>query len=381
MPDPKSTGLDESSAVRIPTTRAVVAEEVSRQLQALTPDDDDFDDDNEVTPVDRLTEMMRETGDGKARLKVYRQDPRTKVFEFCCEYMPEQFEEGGLDMLRRDWGPGSYQLKLYATHPNSNKFVIRATQAVTLAQMNSTAPVAIAAPSGDDRILTAILEGQNRLLEALTNRPQVDPAEQITKTLGLMTAMREAMGLNNQPQQKTPVAEIVEAIKELKNASELISGKEEKEDSTDKMLSLGGEVIGLIKNGLGGQPAQTAQPFPQLSVPASLTAPAENPIQPAIDPEDDEMLEQLLFVNKLKKQFIPLAGDDTKIEEAALFLDEKTPESLDGLLAMMEQPTWFELLQTAAPQYLPALVPVVTTHREWLTKVRDRLLELLKEED
>lgn len=388
MPSPKAAGLDESTAVRIPATRAVVAEEVARQLQAITPEQTDFDDDEtEVTPIDRLTEMMRETGDGKARVKVYKQNLNSKIFEFCCEYMPEQFEEGGLDMLRRDWGHGSYQLKLYATHPATNKFVIRATQAVTLAQMQS-APVALAAvphaPSELSQVLAALVEGQNKLLQALTAQPQKSAKEELKETLEIMALMRPP------ETQKSSISEIVEAVKEIKGMQSLIGGESEKEPS---LLGLAPQLLDTIKSFVpprSAQPQQLeTQAFPQLSVPASLNAPSEsqpleNPApldsaqsQPQQLPEDDpDMLEFLAFAARLKKDVLPLAGNMEKVNDVAELLEAKAPYQF---FEVLEMDNWFEALTQYAPQFFPALVPVLANNREWLTAVRARVIELLKE--
>lgn len=388
----KQPGMTEDFAARVPS-REVVAAEISRQLGELVVHDDEADE-TESTPIDRLTEMMRETGDGKARVKVYRQDNHTKVFEFCCEYMPEQFEEGGLDMLRRDWGPGVYQLKLYATHPTSNKFVIRATQSVTLARMNSIAPTAAVGVAGSNDALAAVLatisEGQTRLLEALTNRPQVDPIAQLTQTLGLMTTMREAMGINNAPQQKSSIGEIVEAIKELKGVQTLIGGAEEKEPAS--LLSLAPQVLDTIKTLGIGQQQQAAQvnsqPFPALGIPASMQAtsePAEAAEMPLIQPpqpataydlEDPEMLKELLFFANVKK-LAKMAEAQGDIEEAGELIVDEFPDELFDALKL---DNWFESLQAIAPQYLPALAPHLETRKEWLTKVRDHALKLLQDE-
>ena len=80
--------------------------------------------------------------------------------------------------------------------------------------------------------------------------------EEMTKMLSMMTMMREAMGINNQPRERSSIGEIVSAIKELKGAAAEFTPPEEKEP--DSLMGMLPKVLDLVS---AGQQVQQVAPM------------------------------------------------------------------------------------------------------------------------
>lgn len=387
----KTNEMTEDFAAKVPLTPVAVSAEISRQLQNLIPETPE-EDEEESSPLSRVLATLSD-GDEKARVKVYKQDPRMKTFAYCGDYTPDQFEMGGENMIREDWGAGTFELRLYGTNANG-RYVVMAKPTIIIAEKQNNGSAAVSSPHASEvsQAIAILAEGQKAILQALTTQPQKDPMEEMTRMLTLMTSMREAMGLNNAPQQKSTVGELVDAIKELRGASELISPS--KDDAPTTLLGMAPAFLDTIKTALAARNGQSAMPetaFPALSVPSSIAGAATpqfeqsndatqtlpQNLQPELE-DDPDMLEFLAFASRLKKDFIPHAGNMEKVQDMAELLEAKAPEQF---FEVLENPQWHELLTQYAPQFFPALVPVVATHKEWLSAVRDALLKLLKDGD
>lgn len=385
MPEPTQRGrvrskpAEDSQNWGVQVTQAQVAEALRNELAAL-PDPDEIPE-AEQTPADRIAVMLDEFGGiERAEVKLYRMDARTKALEFCQTYSPGEFETGGLDMIRGQWGAGTYQIRLYGIHPESGKFVVRARTDINIAQPAALAAMQMggAQPQQNSelsRVLGMLIEGQQQIAQALMQRPQADPMAQMKDTLALMVTMREAMGLNTaQVQQKSSIGEIVDAIKELRGASSLLGGEsDEKEPSMMQMLP---QVLSAVQSVAGAQQTQHVTAFPSVTMPPSI---ANAPVQEQPVPEaqsvqtqnledDPEMLEQLLMMANLKK-LLKMAEQNADVTAAVDFVLNKLP---DELIDALENDQWFAMLSH--------FVPDAVKHQEYLTKVRAGVLEELKEE-
>lgn len=327
------------------------------QLQVITQEEDPI----EETAVDRIAQMLRVATDSdRADLKVYRF--KEGVMQYCASYKPEAFEDGSFDLLRRRFGPGDYEIRLYATDPNTRKFVVRARTRLAIAD-DKTNDEPAALPNGMSQVLGAIAEGQSKMLEALVQmkqQPQKDPMEEMTKMLSMMTMMREAMGLNNQAQQKSSIGEIVDAIKELKAASSII--EKEEDDNPMKMLP---QVLELVKAGVISQP-QAPQPLgaviPPVALPPDMAA-AQLMADPEPEAEDDPQ-----NLRGLLQQLIAIRGQENDIPKAAMFIYEAMP---DNIVEIMFSQVWWLALSAAAPEVKP--------HKEWLRNVRTVAIDLFNQ--
>lgn len=357
-----SVTLPSGDIVRVPAESVQIPDNWGRSVATLPQSFSDEESDDE-TPADRLAMMLRDAaGDSttRAELKVYRVE--NGQLSYCQSYEPTAFENGSFDMLRSQWGPGEYELRLYATHPESGRFVVRAKPRVKIAEMPSTAPAAIANNQNNElrEVMKMMLEAQQKnaeemraLIAAQNSR---NPLDGIKEQLSLMTMMREAMGLNTpQAQQKSSIAEIVDAIKELRGAAELVSPHESNESETMKLF---GTVAELVKNAPKNEPHNVA---PVVSVPASLEPAQQN------QPETADM--NMLQMIALKAHFanlMKMAETKAPISEAADFLYEKLPDEMMEILALEN---WFEVLLQYAPECKP--------HQQYLNDVRAAVLAML----
>jgi hypothetical protein len=334
----------------------------------------------EETATDRVSAMLAQAqGADRAEVNVYRIDKGQR--EYCRKFRPDEFEDGSFDLLRTLFGPGEYELRLYATDPVTRKFCVRNLTRIKIAESKDTTRAEL--PSGLSQVLSTIAQGQERMLTALVEMkqaPQKDPMEEMTRMLGMMSAMREAMGLNqSQGREKSSIGEIVSAIRELRGAAEELTPQTEKEP--DSLISMLPKVFELVKSGqqaqqgpdigIGGMmPQAAAEPvLSPVTIPQSMAYP---PIQPA-QPVEEESTVRLTTAFKLRaylKALINMAVAKDPVPKAAQFVAEKLP---DDLLDMMELPAWFEMLASVAPE--------VRNHREYITAVRDAALALLDDPD
>jgi hypothetical protein len=342
----------------------------------------------EETATDRVASMLAGiNGLERSELKVYKINQGT--LEYCQGFKPEVFEEGNFDLLRDRFGAGEFELRLYANHPQTRKFGIRSKLRVKMSEINRAA-VDNHLPSGLAQVLGTIASGQERMLDALVQmkqQPQKDPMEEMTKMLGMMSMMRQAMGMDNQPRAGSSIGEIVDAIRELRSAADEVSPQREEPESMMAMLP---KVLDIVSAGMGKGQAQPEpqeiaqvqlpesfyQPQPQQSSDPVPQAPAAPPPQPVIQdqqPQTEDEVNHLKYIFKLRAYLSALVDFAVKLapaETAAQFVVDKLP---DELIEIMELPNWFEQLSHVAPE--------VKKHEEYLRKVRDLALSMIDYDD
>jgi hypothetical protein len=372
-------------ATRLQKIQQFEDEEAAQQyLPAEIPED------FEETATDRVASMLASiNGMERSELKVYK--IKDGALEYCQGFKPEQFEEGNFDLLRDRFGPGEFELRLYATHPQTRKFGIRSKLRVKMSEINRAA-VDNHLPSGLAQVLGTIASGQERMLDALVQmkqQPQKDPMEEMTKMLGMMTMMRQAMGMDNQPRAGSSIGEIVEAIRELRSAADEVSPQREEPESMMAMLP---KVLDIVSAGMGKGQAQPEpqeiaqvqlpesfyQPHPQTQqssdpVPQAPAAPTPQPVVQDQQPQTEDEVNHLKYIFKLRAYLSALVDFAVKLapaETAAQFVVDKLP---DELIEIMELPNWFEQLSHVAPE--------VKKHEEYLRKVRDLALSMIDYDD
>jgi len=335
----------------------------------------DFEPEIEETATDRVATLLQAAqGQERAELNVYRivQGQR----EYCRKYSPAEFEEGSFEILRDQFGPGEYELRLYATHPDTRKFVIRNSTRIKIAENKNPDISAPGLPNGLSQVLSTIANGQQQMLNALVEMkqaPQKDPMEEMTKMLSMMTMMREAMGLGGN-REKSSIGEIVGAIKELRGAAQEIMPADKEPDSLMSMLP---KVLELVS---AGQAAQLAQPpamppvempttFAQAQPPQPPQPPQPDPMQP-YQPQETQEQTDMKAITMLKlrgylKQLVLLAEQNKSTDEGAKFVYDVLP---DELVEIMDLPNWFELLSVVAPE--------VKAHEAWMRETREKSLKL-----
>jgi hypothetical protein len=373
-------------ATRLQKIQQYEDEEAAQQyLPAEIPDE------IEETATDRVASMLAGiNGLDRAELKVYK--IKDGSLEYCQGFKPEQFEEGNFDLLRDRFGHGEFELRLYATHPQTRKFGIRSKLRVKMSEVNKAA-MTDSLPSGLAQVLGTIANGQAQMLDALVmmkQQPQKDPMEEMTKMLSMMTMMRQAMGMDGQQRSGSSIGEIVEAIRELRSAADEVSPQREEPENMMAMLP---KVLDIVSAGMNkGQAQPNHQPeqqdFQHVHLPPSFAqaqptldqqpaeipaVPAPNPIPQNQQPQTEDEVNHLKYIFKLRSYLSALVDFAVKLapaETTAQFVVDKLP---DELIEIMELPNWFEQLAQVAPE--------VQKHEEYLRRVRDLALSMIDYED
>jgi len=312
----------------------------------------------EETFVDRIKSIASKNGIDRTKVKLYRHGAGNEL-EFCRDYSAAEFEDGDLSLIRDEWGAGKYQLRVVG--PKG----IAMRELISIAKPTS-APMA--QHSELSEVVRMLAEGQQRILEAVSSRP--DPTAQMQQTLTLMSSMREAMGLNAAPVQNNPssmLGDIVSAIRQLREVSDEINPKAAPE-SDNPMAMLPG-VLDLVKTAMQ---AQQQPVMPVAALPPAFTEPAPQPVaeQPAENPAQPVEEEEPMNILVLKIAFqrlINMAARNAPLEQAVDLLDF-VPEDM---IQHIENEKWFDLLLSVAPH--------AEMHREYLTKVRDQWLKEINE--
>jgi len=375
---PDASGDQAWGASQTPQTPFLTPAEL--QLQALQQ----FDDDDTETEVDRVAALLQQASTlSRAEVKIYKVENGNSVY--CQMFTPSEFEEGGYDMLRDAFGAGRFKIMLYGTNPQSGRFGILARNEVTIAESRVKKETQSSTGNNSElaQVIAMLAQGQqqiNERLAAMANVPPVDPMANMTQMLALMGSMRTAMGLDVQSQQRpqNSIAEIVGAIKALKEASEEFSPREKEETS---LLGLAGQVLPMIQQGMQqSQQRQTApheysgNPLPIIQAPASLNptaAPAVDPSQPLNTQENEAM--KLAQLNELKTQLatlLKMAKENQDQDKSAAFVHEQLP---DEMIEILDSDQWFDMLCLIEPE--------AKNYQPWFESVRAKVVALLDAED
>lgn len=361
---------------------------IKTQMPVTTPDIDE--DEIEETAADRIARVLTIVGnDDRAEVRVYRKAKPGYAMEWCKNYTPEEFEAGGnLALIRRDWGPGLYQIRLYGISPKTGVFAIRAREDISIADDPSSKIAPTFHPPAEsktDQLIAMMMDQNAKIIEKLSERP--DPMASMTNTIALLAQVKGLFGSDNA---KTPIGEIVSAIKELKGAAEEISPSAK--DEPTNLLGLGSQLLGMIqasqeKNANVGQipivaappviaqaPIKTSNPSFQNSngSPAMANNPPGKVEPPATNLAENADMSIIQVIETFKsqiKELLQMQKDNKPIDEAADMVYEKLP---DEAIELFMADNWFTLLCQFEPECAP--------HQEWLTNVRAKTIEYFNED-
>lgn len=342
----------------------------------IDPNDGAFEDESDndqapESPADRVMTMLSESSDDpRAYVKVSRIMAAGKV-GWCDDIPASEFEQGGMRMLRDKWGAGTYQIILYGTQPGTKRFTIRTRAIVELVPSNPGA--VLAAPGATQNTELVAMMGQ--LLQAITEKPivpAVDPMKQMTDMLSMMKLMKEATA--PAVEKKSSIAEMVDAIKELKGVSTLINPEHE----SDNPLSMLKDMLPVIQAAIAAKQAPTVPPFPQLAPPLAIqqaqplvTAHPENPPLSTQDTEAPDM--DAIGLIKLQGNMavlLAMAKGNVPTAVGAEYVADELP---DEMIDVLGQENWWEMLSAMESRVIP--------FQPWFLAVRDAALLLFDQED
>lgn len=334
-------------------------------LPVLPPDDDE-----EREPGDRIAELIRESGvDSETSVRVYRRLPNSTKFAWCVNYTAGEFMAGDLGMIREQWGPGEYSLRVYGGQRG-----IIAREDVVIAPPSN--PVAqpqggvMQFPGQKTDIVQAIermTEQNATILQVLSQR--VDPHQQMMQSLEMMRMMREAMGLNVAPPPSVPptsptavLGEVVAAVRAMREVSEEINPKAPDPENPMALLPA---FLDVVKTAIGNRGDAAVPP---VALPPSLAAPqpVDHQSNPISETENQDM--GVLVMRGIMRESLAMKERGDSIEKVAEFLADKLP---DEVLPYLDLPNWFEIAASFAPE--------LKAHEQWVRDVASTALQMLKE--
>lgn len=319
---------------------------------ALPPEDD------EETILDRLRSMQGEERD-RMKVKVYRKVIGGTGLEWCTDYTVPEWEEGDIARVRQEWGPGNYELRVVSM---GKRGILLRDHFRIAPNREPVAPVVAPQSSELADVVRMLAEGQQRILEAVSQRP--DPTAQLQGTLALMASMREAMGLNTPPPPPPPASDpaamlgqLVGAIKTLREVAAEVNPPAEAPD--DNPMAMLPKVLDLVKVGMSqgqGQPAALpAPPVQPLDIPQSLQ-----------QPDDDPM--NILRLRKQLGEMIAMAARGEPPQRGGEYAADNLP---DELLPHLARPDFFGFLKMVHSG--------CAAHEPWFVAARDHCIKLLSE--
>lgn len=347
----------------------------------LTPEESD-----EIALVERMRAMLAQTPGDKIYLKLYRKNPQSRNLDWCTDYRPDEFENGGMAMIRDRYGAGNFQLRLIGP-----KGVLKQVDLSIAPDPDSVVSSGVTQSSELAQVLKGMQETQNAMLAALTQKR--DPMEDMQKTLMLVASMREAFGMGAAIAAPTPPAnpltqlgEALALVRGLKDTAKELADDEPKPDTSDPMsifATLAPQVLEMVKGNQAPAPAQHFPPIQPMQLPASIEHRAQNPMnplptgenghitpddQPAALPVNAPETPESLYMRGIIEDLLQLAIDGKPASEGGAFIHEKLP---DELLAFMDHRYWFEMVAMR--------FPIIKPHEEWLREAKaeaDKLFDL-----
>ena len=368
------------------------------RLSVSGDDDGALTEPTEESAEERIARELRAEGADKgAALKIYRIKPDNSR-AWCADISPAEFETSGYELIRRRFGPGRYELRLYAMTPTAAgmRYVVRAKPEIELAEDAAPsadapglpAPYGAAPASGAVEGLASVLREMvaatqrqhEAILRAIESArpPAIDPMANLRQTVELMGLMRAAMGVGASAP-ASPISEVLAAVRELRGAAQELVPRDEPEDPltaalprvldliqaaqrpTDAALPAVALPAGLsyAPNAEHGAPVPSAVPAP---VSSAVPAPAPAPAPAAADPGEAELREAFAVFGRHVQ-----AGN---IEAASEQLYEFIP---DEFLPMLGDASCIDALIAQAPE--------LAAHRAALESVRIRVLAIIGEEE
>jgi len=316
-------------------------------------------EEDQETIIDRLRSL---SGDERDRMscKLYRRAADGRGLEYCQDYTVTEWEEGGIDRVRAEWGAGNYEVRI---HAQGRKGVLYRDlfRIAHRAIATPTAPAPQTSELAD--VVRMLADGQQRILDALSQRP--DPTAQLQSTLGLMASMREAMGLNTPPPPPPPASDpaamlgqLVGAIKTLREVAAEVNPPAEPAD--DNPMSMLPRVLDLVKVGMSQQQPQ-ALPSPHPPVQAM-------PLPASLQSNEDDDPMNIIKLRRQLGDMIAMAAKGEPSEKGGEYAADNLP---DELLPHLARADFFGFLTMVHGGCRP--------HETWFRAARDHCIKLLSD--
>ncbi len=360
----------------MPTRRRPTARE-----PAELEDDDQVGDGavDETLPesaADRVAQLLGSVeGDERAKVAIRKVIGPGK-FGYCADLAPDEYERGGVALLRSRWGPGEYRVTLYGTTRGKGGkpgYGMRASETITIVPDQAAGAPSGAAASDTARILEAVLTRLDQVAMQQQQRPGFDLLEQLPKFLPVLQALRELGVIGGRAAAAPNPVDQVQQLLQMRKLMKELEG--DGGGAGDDNTALASKLMDVILQSRGGTPAPTPTMPPVAMPPAIAAAPrpaAAAPGQPPnganevpLSPEQEEIAR----LNGLMAQALSMAQQGADIEETADLLYQELP---DEIIEIMRTPNWWPMLLHIQPQLEPL--------QDYVTKVRDKVVEWIDDD-
>lgn len=356
-----------------------------RTRTAAPPPEDDADelehlqggDDGPETAADRVAQLLGSVeGDERAKVTIRKVIAPGKL-GYCADLAPDEYERGGVALIRSRWGPGEYRVGLYGTtrgKAGKAGFGLRAFETIHIVP-DQVAPAPTGTASSDTaRILEAILQGQQQMQTALLQRPSLDIGEIIAKWSPALVLLKDlgiigrAAAPTDPVQQLHKLLELRKGMKDLEGEGGGASDDPLSSPTLTKLLEIVQQQIALR-----GTPAPAPTMPPVAMPPAIASSSSSAPGQPPaganevpLTPEQQE----LARLNGLMAQALTMLQQGADHEEVADLLYQELP---DEIIEIMRTEQWWPMLLHMQPQLEPL--------RDQVTKIRDQVVAWIEDDE
>lgn len=304
----------------------------------------------------------------ETQVRVYKRLPNSTKYAWCKNYNAHEFLAGDLEMIRNEWGPGEYSMRVYGGPNGMEREDVTISAPIVASNPTNPVPTQVAMQHQSEmaRVLEKISEQNAALLAAVSQKP--DPMQNMSVMLEMARSMREAFGIGGAaPVAVAPVSpiqqitEMAAAMRALKEVSKEIGG-EPAEDTPTGMLS---QVVELVKTGLAMRqnPAlpMQSEPLQPMQLPASLQHSSAQASQPANESDPG-----MLIIKGTLAELLVIKNRGGTVEQGGEFIADKLP---DDLLPYLELPNWFEIASGFAPE--------LKAHETWVKAATAHAVTLL----
>lgn len=350
---------------------------------APPPDNDDADeleqlpaDDLPETAADRVAQLLGSVeGDERAKVTIRKVIAPGKL-GYCADLAPDEYERGGVALIRSRWGPGEYRVGLYGTtrgKAGKAGFGLRAFETINIVPDQVAAAPAAGVSDATTRILEAILQGQQQLQQAIVARPSFDIGEAIAKWSPALVLLKDLGIIGGRAPAPTDPVQQLQQLLELRKGMKDLEGDG---GGGDENTALATKLLDIVLQARGGTPSP-APTMPPVAMPPAIAAaprpaaaapgqPANGANEVALTPEQEEIAR----LNGLMAQALSMAQQGADVEETATLLYEELP---DEIIDIVRTPNWWPMLLHIQPQLAPL--------QDYLTKVREQIVAWCVEDD
>lgn len=351
--------------VQIPNTALAVSTE---------NEDDEIEEGNIAT---RVRAALGGLPGDNVRVKLYRRGQFSRKLEWCQDYPPDEMLNGGDELIRAHWGAGAYELRVTGSAGTIAKMQIDI--AARPERVNPATPTHAPAPAVSDAlagVLERMADMQGQILARLSapapQPPPAPPPMTMQDMLGMLATARTLFAVPPPPP-AAGIGELAQQIRAIRELSDDLSPQ--KEADPDSPGAMVGGLLSVIKSALDMRnpqqnPAQSAQPFPTLTVPQTMNA--TDPTQQQTEQSQTASAAEANageYLAGIVQGFDAFARENKPPQECAQWLYQVLP---DEMIPMLGLPNWMNMLLTA--------MPALEQHKAYLMAVKPLLDALLKDQ-